>query len=212
MNSFCAVIVLVFAIGVNAVIDDNGKYDHRYKSSQYIGINDGKYYPMNDGAYVHVDDMRELGRYIHIPYPYDGGYGPYLHEPNPYVHEEPPHVDKPYKRIDEYHRVDKDGRVDPDGRVDGDEVDYSGAGTGIRSIEIPRPQVPLVYGFPEHNPQPQQQLPSVLQYQYVVPEYQEHYHQKHHYQSTPFHVASTPYQEYHSRRRRSLLDLARANA
>lgn len=41
---------------------------------------------MNDRAYFHVDDMRELGRYIHIPYPYDGGYGPYSHMPNPYIH------------------------------------------------------------------------------------------------------------------------------
>lgn len=39
--------------------------------------------------YVHVDDMRELGRYMHIHIPYNGGYGPYTHVPNPYVHYEP---------------------------------------------------------------------------------------------------------------------------
>lgn len=32
---------------------------------------------MNDRKYIHVPDMREKGKYIHIPYPYDGGYGPY---------------------------------------------------------------------------------------------------------------------------------------
>lgn len=39
--------------------------------------------------YVHVDDMRELGRYIHVHIPYNGGYGPYTHVPNPYMHFEP---------------------------------------------------------------------------------------------------------------------------
>lgn len=47
----------------------------------------GKYIPMNDHAYYHVHDMRELGRYIHIPFPYMGGYGPYFHIPNPYLHD-----------------------------------------------------------------------------------------------------------------------------
>lgn len=42
---------------------------------------------MNDHAYYHVHDMRELGRYIHIPFPYMGGYGPYFHIPNPYLHD-----------------------------------------------------------------------------------------------------------------------------
>lgn len=51
------------------------------------GCQTGKYIPMNDRAYMHVHDMRELGRYIHIPYPYDGGYGPYSHMPNPYLHQ-----------------------------------------------------------------------------------------------------------------------------
>lgn len=46
---------------------------------------------MNDRSYHHVDDQRYLGRYIHIPYPYMGGYGPYTHIPNPYAH-----IDNPY--------------------------------------------------------------------------------------------------------------------
>lgn len=33
--------------------------------------------------------MRELGRYMHIHIPYNGGYGPYTHVPNPYLHYEP---------------------------------------------------------------------------------------------------------------------------
>lgn len=36
----------------------------------------GRYIPMAY-PYIHVPDMREKGKYIHIPYPYDGGYGPY---------------------------------------------------------------------------------------------------------------------------------------
>lgn len=52
---------------------------------------------MNDGAYYHVHDMRELGRYIHIPYPYDGGYGPYSHMPNPYLHLDNPYLHNPDK-------------------------------------------------------------------------------------------------------------------
>lgn len=43
---------------------------------------------MKDRYYMHVPDMRELGRYIHIPYPYDGGYGPYFGMPNPYIHQD----------------------------------------------------------------------------------------------------------------------------
>ena len=33
--------------------------------------------------------MRELGKYVHIHIPYNGGYGPYTHENWPYVHYEP---------------------------------------------------------------------------------------------------------------------------
>lgn len=49
----------------------------------------GKYIPMNDRAYYHVDDMRELGRYVHIPNPYIHVHDlrlPYEHENNPYLH------------------------------------------------------------------------------------------------------------------------------
>lgn len=55
-----------------------------------IVVPTGKY-KQDDKAwrYVHVDDMRELGRYIHIHIPYNGGYGPYTHEHWPYVHFEP---------------------------------------------------------------------------------------------------------------------------
>lgn len=41
---------------------------------------------MNDRAYKHVHDNRELGLYRHIPFPYMGGYGPYFHVHNPYEH------------------------------------------------------------------------------------------------------------------------------
>lgn len=47
----------------------------------------GKYIPRNDRFYQHVDDMRELGRYVHVHIPYNGGYGPYDHVPNPYIHD-----------------------------------------------------------------------------------------------------------------------------
>lgn len=62
-----------------------------FKYGRYRNIL-GKYIPMNDRAYMHVDDMRDLGRYIHIPYPYDGGYGPYSHMPNPYSHMPNPYM------------------------------------------------------------------------------------------------------------------------
>lgn len=39
---------------------------------------------MNDRAYKHIPDRRELGKYHHIPFPYMGGYGPYSHVANPY--------------------------------------------------------------------------------------------------------------------------------
>lgn len=42
--------------------------------------------------YRHVHDNRELGKYTHIPYPYDGGYGPYNGSNIPYMH-----VDVPYE-------------------------------------------------------------------------------------------------------------------
>ena len=44
----------------------------------------GQYIPKNDGQYVHVSDHRELGKYVHIPFPYDGGYGPYSGQNIPY--------------------------------------------------------------------------------------------------------------------------------
>lgn len=57
---------------------------------------------MNDRYYMHVDDMRELGRYIHIPNPYIHQFDlrlpyvpntdlqiPYIHQTDgiPYVHQ-----------------------------------------------------------------------------------------------------------------------------
>lgn len=51
---------------------------------------------MNDRAYYHVNDQRQLGRYIHIPYPYMGGYGPYDHIPNPYLHDDNPYAHDGY--------------------------------------------------------------------------------------------------------------------
>lgn len=44
--------------------------------------------------YVHVHDNRELGKYVHIPNPYDGGYGPYSGLNNPYRHDESGNYDK----------------------------------------------------------------------------------------------------------------------
>ena len=41
--------------------------------------------------YRHVDDHRELGKYVHIPYPYDGGYGPYAGMNLPYIHDVKPY-------------------------------------------------------------------------------------------------------------------------
>lgn len=43
--------------------------------------------PMDDRKYIHVPDMREKGKYIHIPYPYDGGYGPYDGHNIPYGYD-----------------------------------------------------------------------------------------------------------------------------
>ena len=49
--------------------------------------------------YVHVHDNRELGKYVHVPNPYDGGYGPYSGLNSPYVHDARPYVHdvKPYE-------------------------------------------------------------------------------------------------------------------
>lgn len=47
----------------------------------------GKYIPGQDAKYVHVPDKRERGKYVHIPYPYDGGYGPYSGVNLPYEYD-----------------------------------------------------------------------------------------------------------------------------
>lgn len=43
---------------------------------------------MDDNKYVHVHDNRELGRYVHVHIPYDGGYGPYSGVNIPYIHQD----------------------------------------------------------------------------------------------------------------------------
>lgn len=64
--------------------ENNGRYME--SSGRYVNKNDGRYIPMNDRAYQHVHDNRELGIYHHVHIPYNGGYGPYSHIPNPYLH------------------------------------------------------------------------------------------------------------------------------
>ncbi|KAH8297023.1 hypothetical protein KR044_003712, partial [Drosophila immigrans] len=99
---------LVAVISSNPV-EDNGKYTVSAQNS-----NDGKYHPQDDGRYhpssdegisalqlcryhhsvqpyQHVSDNRELGVYHHIPYPYDGGYGPYAGLNLPYIHDGRPY-------------------------------------------------------------------------------------------------------------------------
>ncbi|GAB0093180.1 uncharacterized protein DMENIID0001_082550 [Sergentomyia squamirostris] len=105
---FVTILVTIVAITPTLGVDDgkykatdDGKYrpdDGKYKPNayakkgQYVHQDDGKY---GDNPakwrYVHVDDQREKGKYIHIHIPYDGGYGPYSHLDNPYKH-----IDNPY--------------------------------------------------------------------------------------------------------------------
>ncbi|KAH8285091.1 hypothetical protein KR054_005076, partial [Drosophila jambulina] len=89
--------------------DDNGKYNPN-NDGRYRATDDGRYHAssQNEGIFViqpqkyrryhhmaqpytHVSDHRELGVYHHIPYPYDGGYGPYSGLNLPYVHDDRPY-------------------------------------------------------------------------------------------------------------------------
>lgn len=47
----------------------------------------GRYVPGDDAKYVHIPDHRELGKYRHIPFPYDGGYGKYSGFNIPYFYD-----------------------------------------------------------------------------------------------------------------------------
>jgi hypothetical protein len=99
------VLVLVIAVvGIalcNSSPVDNSVYNpNNYK---FDGRNTGYYdsaghYVHMVQPYRHVHDNRELGFYKHIPYPYDGGYGPYAGRNLPYVHDGRPYVHdvKPY--------------------------------------------------------------------------------------------------------------------
>ncbi|XP_031640353.1 uncharacterized protein LOC116352146 isoform X2 [Contarinia nasturtii] len=124
MNSTVLIVTLSLVMSVLLVnAEDDGRY-HAEKYSQ----NAGKYIPMNDRTYHHVHDRRELGRYVHVHIPYTGGYGPYDHMPNPYLHEGVPYIhDGDYEHVSsssEYHPYNEQG------------------------YEIPKPEIPLVYGFP----------------------------------------------------------------
>ncbi|XP_037943940.1 larval cuticle protein LCP-30-like isoform X2 [Teleopsis dalmanni] len=79
-----------------------GKYqvsNENANDGKYHANNDGRYRPsQNEGRYIqstqpyrHVHDNRELGFYVHVPYPYDGGYGPYSGSNIPYVHDDRPY-------------------------------------------------------------------------------------------------------------------------
>lgn len=136
MKAFCAVLLISFAVVCSAA-DNSGKYDPgKYNSygGKYMHRNDGRYVPMNDRAYKHVHDQRELGYYRHIPFPYIhvdnpymGGYGPYYGMNYPYLHEgndfdasSPLEVSKPSNWYLP--------------------VPYT--------YDYPKPELPLTYGFP----------------------------------------------------------------
>ncbi|KAJ6644651.1 Larval cuticle protein LCP-30 [Pseudolycoriella hygida] len=89
----------------------------------------GRYIPMDDQKYIHVPDMREKGRYIHIPYPYDGGYGPYFGHNIPYDY-------------------------DPTGEYSFDKfqtVSNPNDPFYTNQYVIPKPEIYLQYGFPQFS-------------------------------------------------------------
>ncbi|TDG51524.1 hypothetical protein AWZ03_001984 [Drosophila navojoa] len=110
--SVCVIVGLV-AVGSSNPVDNNGKYTvstERSNDGKYRAYDDGRYHPSpaDEGRggnpdslagryhhdvqpYRHVSDNRELGKYHHIPYPYDGGYGPYSGLNRPYVHDARPY-------------------------------------------------------------------------------------------------------------------------
>lgn len=63
----------------------------------------GQYVPGDEKRYVHVNDMRERGKYVHIPFPYMGGYGPY-DGINGLPYEYDPHGDYRYAYISGTHK------------------------------------------------------------------------------------------------------------
>ncbi|XP_037902686.1 uncharacterized protein LOC119646332 isoform X2 [Hermetia illucens] len=88
-------------------------------------VEDGKYVHKTY-PYVHVHDNRELGIYHHIHIPYDGGYGPYNGTNIPYIHDE-------HGAYSQEHAVSTLD-INPD------------------SYDIPKPEILLEYGFPDHTP------------------------------------------------------------
>jgi len=145
---FCAFIL--FSVVVSSCIaDDSGKYaPNKYgqREGAYRRPLEGQYIPMNDRAYYHVHDMRELGRYIHIPYPYDGGYGPYFGVNIPYVHMDVPYV----------HDAGKDYNSKLRDTVSKCMADAFNS----KEFEIPTPKIQLTYGFPDITPKSSNQYDS----------------------------------------------------
>ncbi|XP_055320740.1 uncharacterized protein LOC129577528 isoform X2 [Sitodiplosis mosellana] len=142
MNSIIFIFSISLVISVLLVnADEDGKYDARRYNQ-----NSGKYIAMNDGRYVHVWDQRELGKYHHVHIPYTGGYGPFL---NPYDH-----INNPY--LHEVHDSDYE-HVSSSSEYHPSQHPYNAQG-----YEIPKPDIPLVYGFPNiHYNAPLQSSPNL---------------------------------------------------
>ncbi|XP_037046346.1 uncharacterized protein LOC119081463 isoform X2 [Bradysia coprophila] len=129
LNSVIFVIIHMAAV---AVLADVPKfYQNLIDSGKYIRRrNEGRYIPMDDRKYIHVPDMREKGRYIHIPFPYDGGYGPYFGQNIPYDYDPAGEYS-----FDKYQTVSNPN--DP---------------FNTNEYTIPRPEIYLQYGFPQFSP------------------------------------------------------------
>ncbi|XP_046811088.1 uncharacterized protein LOC111688680 isoform X4 [Lucilia cuprina] len=103
MNKLIVFVTIVAGVALcnaaPAPQNDGRRYDYRDYAGQQQGYTDaaGVYHHMPQ-PYMHVHDNRELGKYVHIPNPYDGGYGPYSGSNLPYVHDAKPYVHdvKPY--------------------------------------------------------------------------------------------------------------------
>lgn len=87
MRAFKTVILIASVIAL-AAGDDDGQYKpERYgNEGPRYGYDEAGKYIHRSYPYVHVDDQRHLGQYVHVHVPYDGGFGPYSHSDNPYVH------------------------------------------------------------------------------------------------------------------------------